>query len=102
MARHTFFATCAPGLESLLYEEVRALKLGRAEQQVGGVRFEGELRDGCRANLWLRTAIRVLLRLERFEVYDGDAPQRASGCPAQAWSVAEVLRILTMIEEIVA
>ena len=73
MARHTFFATCAPGLESLLYEEVRALKLGRAEQQVGGVRFEGELRDGCRANLWLRTAIRVLLRLERFEVYDGDA-----------------------------
>ena len=73
MARHTFFATCAPGLESLLYEEVRALKLGRTEQQVGGVRFEGELRDGCRANLWLRTAIRVLLRLERFEVYDGDA-----------------------------
>jgi glycogen debranching enzyme len=27
------------------------------------------------------------------EVYDGDEPHRASGCPAQAWSVAEVLRI---------
>lgn len=26
------------------------------------------------------------------EVYDGDPPHRASGCPAQAWSVAEVLR----------
>ncbi len=26
------------------------------------------------------------------EVYDGDAPQRPSGCPWQAWSVAEVLR----------
>lgn len=34
------------------------------------------------------------------EVYDGDTgptPQSAGGCPAQAWSVAEVLRVLTMI-----
>lgn len=35
------------------------------------------------------------------EVYDGDdapgAPQRAGGCPAQAWSVAETLRVLAMI-----
>lgn len=28
------------------------------------------------------------------EVYDGDTPQFASGCPWQAWSVAEVLRAL--------
>ena len=27
------------------------------------------------------------------EVYDGDEPQRAGGCPAQAWSVAEVWRV---------
>jgi predicted glycogen debranching enzyme len=26
------------------------------------------------------------------EIFDGDAPHRARGCPAQAWSVAEVLR----------
>ncbi len=31
------------------------------------------------------------------EVYDGDAPHRPAGCPAQAWSVAEVLRVLTML-----
>jgi glycogen debranching enzyme len=35
------------------------------------------------------------------EVYDGDhadgAPQRAGGCPAQAWSVAETLRVLAMV-----
>ncbi|MBX3373771.1 MAG: glycogen debranching enzyme family protein [Phycisphaeraceae bacterium] len=30
------------------------------------------------------------------EVYDGDAPQRPSGCPAQAWSVAEVRRVLQL------
>ncbi len=33
------------------------------------------------------------------EVYDGDslAPQHAGGCPAQAWSVAEALRVARMI-----
>jgi glycogen debranching enzyme len=32
------------------------------------------------------------------EVFDGDAPHRAGGCIAQAWSVAELLR--TMVEDI--
>ena len=27
------------------------------------------------------------------EVFDGDEPQRPGGCPAQAWSVAELLRV---------
>ncbi len=27
------------------------------------------------------------------EVFDGDAPHRPNGCPAQAWSVAETLRV---------
>jgi putative N6-adenine-specific DNA methylase len=70
MSRHAFFATCAPGLEPTLYAEVRTLKLARAEQQVGGVYFEGTLEDAWRANLWLRTAIRVLLRVARFEAAD--------------------------------
>ena len=33
------------------------------------------------------------------EVFDGDAPHRAGGCFAQAWSVAEVLRV---VEELAA
>lgn len=28
------------------------------------------------------------------EIFDGDAPHRPRGCPAQAWSVAELLRVL--------
>jgi glycogen debranching enzyme len=28
------------------------------------------------------------------EVFDGGAPQRAAGCIAQAWNVAELLRAL--------
>jgi glycogen debranching enzyme len=27
------------------------------------------------------------------EIYDGDAPRLPRGCPAQAWSVAEVARV---------
>jgi glycogen debranching enzyme len=27
------------------------------------------------------------------EIFDGDPPRRARGCFAQAWSVAEVLRV---------
>ena len=33
------------------------------------------------------------------EVYDGDPPQRPNGSISQAWSVAEILRILKMIEK---
>mmetsp|Transcript_103481 Transcript_103481/g.291224 ORF Transcript_103481/g.291224 Transcript_103481/m.291224 type:complete len:114 (+) Transcript_103481:3-344(+) len=31
------------------------------------------------------------------EVYDGDEPRDPEGCTAQAWSVAEVLRIAAML-----
>jgi glycogen debranching enzyme len=27
------------------------------------------------------------------EIFDGDAPHRSRGCIAQAWSVAELLRV---------
>jgi glycogen debranching enzyme len=30
------------------------------------------------------------------EIFDGDAPQRPQGCTAQAWSIAEVLRVWLM------
>ena len=30
------------------------------------------------------------------EVFDGDAPQRPNGCPAQAWSSAELIRLFTL------
>ena len=34
-----------------------------------------------------------------FEVADGDAPHAPNGCPAQAWSVAEVLRAYVALHE---
>jgi putative N6-adenine-specific DNA methylase len=70
--RERFFATCAPGLEPVLHAEIDALGLSKSERQVGGVYFEGTLGDALRANLWLRTAVRVLMRVARFEAADAD------------------------------
>jgi 23S rRNA G2445 N2-methylase RlmL len=70
--RFPIFATCAPGLEPALHAEAKALKLAKVERQVGGVYFEGSIDDVARANLWLRTAVRVLVRVARFAAADAD------------------------------
>jgi len=33
------------------------------------------------------------------EIFDGDAPHRACGCIAQAWSVSELLRLAKLVEQ---
>jgi putative N6-adenine-specific DNA methylase len=64
------FVTCSPGIEPVLHREVRALGFSKVEQQVGGVKFLGSMLDAWKANLELRTAIRVLRRLDRFPCPD--------------------------------
>ena len=54
------FATCARGLENVLAEELRVLGAAGVEPGRGGVSFLGDLPLLYKANLWLRTAIRVL------------------------------------------
>jgi putative N6-adenine-specific DNA methylase len=70
--RSTFFATCAPGLEPILHKEIADLRFAKVERQVGGVRFDGTDKDMMKANLWLRTAGRVLKRLARFEAHGSE------------------------------
>jgi putative N6-adenine-specific DNA methylase len=55
-----YFATCGRGIEPVLAEELRALGAGQVEPGRGGVHFSGDLTLLYQANLWLRTAIRVL------------------------------------------
>jgi putative N6-adenine-specific DNA methylase len=55
-----YFATCARGLESILADELRDLDASGVEAGRGGAHFEGDLALLYRANLWLRTAVRVL------------------------------------------
>ena len=81
--QHTYFATCAPGLEPILHDEIRALRFGKVERQVGGVRFSGADVDEMRANLHLRTAIRVLRRIQVFEAHEES--QLYDGISAVDW-----------------
>jgi putative N6-adenine-specific DNA methylase len=55
-----YFATCGRGIEPVLAEELRGLGAASVEQGRGGVHFSGDLALLYQANLWLRTAIRVL------------------------------------------
>jgi putative N6-adenine-specific DNA methylase len=63
--RFEIFASTAPGLESIAAGELNALRI-RGRQDVGGVAFSGESQRIYDANLWLRTASRVLVRLGQF------------------------------------
>lgn len=63
---HSWFASCAPGLEAVLARELTALEALEALPVAGGVEFKGKLEVAYRANLWLRTANRVLMRIADF------------------------------------
>src|SRR5947207_251666 len=55
-----FVATCARGIEPVLAGELRELGAKEIELGRGGVRFAGDKTLLYQANLWLRSAIRVL------------------------------------------
>jgi putative N6-adenine-specific DNA methylase len=62
----TFIASAAFGLEGVAASELRHMHLP-VKAEAGGARFEGEFIDAFRANLWLRTADRVLWLLHEGE-----------------------------------
>jgi len=65
----TYFVATAPGFESLCFNEMQALGLPVEDARMisGGVEFNGRLADCYRANLHLRTANRILMRIDRFK-----------------------------------
>jgi len=72
-----FFATTAKGVEEVLAAELVGLGIKEVAAESGGVRFGGGMEAAYRANLWLRTASRVLMPLAEFpcespeELYQG-------------------------------
>src|SRR5580765_690477 len=64
-ARFQMFAPTAPGLESIAAGELKSLGV-KGRQEIGGVAFSGDLDGVYQANLWLRTASRVVVRLGQF------------------------------------
>lgn len=63
--RYELFASTAPGLESIAAGELKSLG-ARGRQETGGVAFAGDLGRLYEANLYLRTASRVVVRLGEF------------------------------------
>jgi putative N6-adenine-specific DNA methylase len=66
--RQVFFIATAPGLEGVCLRELKQLPLSsqRFTKLPGGIELEGRLSDCYLANLHLRTASRVLMRIGAF------------------------------------
>lgn len=79
------FIACAPGLEPLLADEVRALGASPSVT-AGGVEAEGDAALLYRANLELGLALKVLVRLGTFEARGFPAlVHGAAALPWEAW-----------------
>ena len=78
MSEYTYFATAARGLEPVVAAELRALGFDNISETTGGVAFQGSLAAGYKANLWLRSATRVLLRLAHFPAQSPQALYEAA------------------------
>jgi putative N6-adenine-specific DNA methylase len=76
--KHELFAVCAPGLEPFTEAELRALGAGEIRAEPGGVAFRGDWHVLYAANLLLRTATRVLVRLGEFHARDFEQLRRRS------------------------
>jgi 23S rRNA (guanine2445-N2)-methyltransferase len=80
-----YFAVAAPGLEPFVEAELRALQLAEVRAVDGGVEFAGPIADLWRANLWLRTATRILVRIGDVEAREfAKLRHRAAGLPWEA------------------
>ncbi|MDY0059609.1 MAG: THUMP domain-containing protein [Myxococcota bacterium] len=66
------FATCPPGLEDVLAAELQGLGVAEPRPVHGGVPFPATWDGIARANLALRTALRVLVPLARGPAADAD------------------------------
>lgn len=66
--RYNCYAVTAPGLEPVTSTELTALGMEMGDAEPGGVAFRGDAAELYAANLHLRTASRVLVRVAGFEV----------------------------------
>lgn len=67
MSQYEYIAPCHFGLESVLKKEIQNLGYEITRVEDGKVCFQGDEMAICRANLFLRTAERVLIQVGRFQ-----------------------------------
>ncbi|MDO5028285.1 MAG: class I SAM-dependent RNA methyltransferase [Bacillota bacterium] len=67
MEKYTLIATTTFGLEAICKRELIDLGMEIKKVQDGRIYFEGTMEDVAKANLWLRTADRLLIELGNFK-----------------------------------
>ncbi|MGM0509018.1 MAG: THUMP domain-containing class I SAM-dependent RNA methyltransferase [Fusobacteriota bacterium] len=67
MKKFRLIATSTFGLEGIVKKELKRLGYKNLEVSNGKVEFDGTAIDICRANIWLRCADRVLLKMGEFK-----------------------------------
>lgn len=68
--QNRYFAVVTPGFERICAAELRQLGFAETTEMVGGVEFSGGLRELYLANLWLRSAARILVRVGEVQARD--------------------------------
>lgn len=114
MEQFRFACPCGFGLESVLSGELKRLGMDEVAAADGRVDFTGTAEDLARANLWLRTAERVLLVLGSFravtftQLFDGVAAlplERFIGkrdrFPVKGWSLNSQLHSVPDCQSII-
>ena len=71
--QYDLIAACAFGLEAIVRRELAGLGIEATIGESGRVHFRGSLETVAQANLWLRCADRVLIRVAEFPAADFDA-----------------------------
>lgn len=113
MAIYRMIATAAFGIESVVAEEVKALGFENVTVENGKIEFDADERGICLANLWLRCADRVFIKISEFkatsfeelfqgvkkipwEQYipeDGEFPVNAKSVKSQLFSLSDIQAI---------
>lgn len=83
MKRIEIVAPCHFGLEAVLKKEIIDLGYNITQVEDGRVTFEGDEEAVCRANVFLRTAERVMIKVGKFNAYTFD--ELFEGTKALEW-----------------
>lgn len=86
MSEYSIFLVATPGLEEPLAEEARAAGFSAVAQVPGGVTLKGSRTDVMRANLALRGATRVMVRIAEFRaMHPAQLDKRSRKVDWAAW-----------------
>lgn len=85
MKKFELIAPCHFGLEAVLKREIYDLGYEITSVEDGRVTFEGDAEAVCRANIFLRTAERVLLKVGKFTAVTFD--ELFEGIKALPWEI---------------